>query len=69
MTLDERNEILETSDLLKALGGQNGFSNLQPKIKHLLLRRAHALQEIVERDIKLANSLSVEEFTGETLYE
>lgn len=51
MTVQERNEILETADILRALGGQNGFSNLQPKIKRLLLEHANNLKTIVENDI------------------
>ena len=51
MTIQERNEILETVDILRALGGQNGFSNLQPKIKRLLLEHANQLKRIVENDV------------------
>lgn len=51
MTVQERTEILETVDILRAIGGQNGFSNLQPKIKKMLLERASALKKIVENDI------------------
>lgn len=51
MTVQERNEILETVDILRALGGNNGFSNLQPKVKHMLLERANGLKKIVENDI------------------
>ena len=52
MTVDERNKILEAVDILRALGGQNGFSNLQPKIKRLLLNYANDLKDIVENDVK-----------------
>lgn len=52
MTIEERNKILETVDILRALGGNNGFSNLQPKIKHMLLGYANDLKDIVERDVK-----------------
>lgn len=52
MTVDERNKILEAVDILRALGGQNGFSNLQPKIKRLLLGYANDLKDIVENDVK-----------------
>lgn len=72
MTVEERNEILETADILRALGGQNGFSNLQPKIKRLLIKRANALKEIVENDIRgqpsISSKFEVEEFDGETEY-
>ena len=52
MTIEERNKILETVDILRALGGNNGFSNLQPKVKHMLLGYANDLKDIVERDVK-----------------
>lgn len=52
MTIEERNKILETVDILRALGGSNGFSNLQPKIKRMLLGYANELKDIVERDVK-----------------
>ena len=67
MTTEERNEILETVDILRALGGQNGFSNLQPKIKRMLLQKANNLKRIVENDISPKDD--VEEFDGETVYE
>ena len=60
MTTEERNEILETVDILRALGGQNGFSNLQPKIKRMLLQKANNLKRIVENDISPKDD--VEEF-------
>jgi hypothetical protein len=66
MTIDNRNTILETVDILRALGGQNGFSNLQPKMKKLLLQKANALKKIVEDDIR-GQPVS-EEFDGETVY-
>lgn len=55
MTVEERNTILESADILQALGGNNGFSNLQPKLKKMLLVQAVALKKIVEKDIR-ANS-------------
>ena len=52
MKVEERDIILETVDTLRLLGGNNGFSNLQPKIKKLLLSRANELKAIVENDIR-----------------
>lgn len=52
MTIEERNKILETVDILRALGGNNGFSNLQSKVKRMLLGYANDLKDIVERDVK-----------------
>ena len=52
MTIDERTKILEVVDILRALGGNNGFSNLQPKIKHMLLGYSNDLKAIVEDDIR-----------------
>lgn len=52
MTVEERNKILEAVDILRALGGQNGFSNLQPKIKKMLLGYSNDLKEIVENDVR-----------------
>ena len=52
MKIEERNKILETVDILRALGGNNGFSNLQPKVKRMLLGYANELKDIVERDVK-----------------
>ena len=69
MTVDDRNDILETVEILRALGGQNGFSNLQPKLKKMLLGYAHKLNGIVERDIAVKKSIQVEEFEGDTVYE
>lgn len=69
MTTQERNDILETVDLLKAMGGQNGFANFQPKFKKTLLSYAHKLEAIVSKDIKIKNSITEEEFTGEVIYE
>lgn len=66
MTTDERNLVLETVDILRTLGGQNGFTNLQPKLKRMLLQRANALNAMVEKDIRGGNT---EEFDGETVYE
>lgn len=52
MTVDERNKILETVDILRALGGNNGFSNLQPKVKRMLLQYSNDLKKIVEDDVE-----------------
>ena len=52
MTIEERNKILEVVDILRALGGNNGFSNLQPKVKHMLLAYSNDLKAIVEDDVK-----------------
>lgn len=51
MTLEDRNTILEAADILKTLGGNNGFANLQPKLKTMLKSYGGKLQNIVERDI------------------
>lgn len=69
MTVEERNTVLETVDILRALGGNNGFSNLQPKMKKLLLGYAHKLDDIVKHDISVKNSIQVEDFDGEIVYE
>jgi len=69
VTSDERNDIYETVDILRALGGQNGFSNLQPKVKKMLLGYANRLKDIADRDIKFNNSMQKEEFDGEIVYE
>jgi len=68
MKLDDRNLMLEIVDVLRALGGNNGFANLQPKTKHLLLRYASKLDDFVKRDIKAQKSMSIETFEGETVY-
>lgn len=62
MTVEERNTILEAVDILRTLGGNNGFSNLQPKLKRMLLQKANALNDVVVRDIH-----KYENFTGETI--
>jgi len=69
MTVQDRNDIYETVNILRALGGQNGFSNLRPKIKKLLLNYANRLNDIADRDSKLSDALQNEEFSGETVYE
>lgn len=69
MTVQERNDIYETVDILRALGGSNGFSNLRPKIKKLLLTYANKLKGIADRDTEFGKSLQNEEFDGETVYE
>lgn len=53
MTMEDRDLLLETVDILRALGGNNGFSNLQPKIKHLLLKYANGIDTIVKNDVKI----------------
>lgn len=69
MTVDDRNVLYETVDILRALGGNNGFSNLQPKMKRMLLGYANKLKDIADRDMKLKNSMQVEEFNGEIVYD
>lgn len=69
MTLEDRNKILEAVDILRALGGNNGFSNLQPKFKRTLLKYANDLKEIVEKDVKFGKSMETEDFTGEVVYD
>ena len=68
MTIDDRNKILETVDILRAIGGNNGFSNLQPKVKRMLLGYANDLNDIVKRDIAIKNSMQKEDFDGEIVY-
>ena len=50
MTVDERTTILEVADILQALGGNNGFGNLQPKVKAMLRCYAVDLKRIVKDD-------------------
>lgn len=69
MTREEQDTIFEVIDILRALGGSNGFSNLQPKIKHSLLKYASKLKDIVEKDIRIETSTVMEDFNGETVYE
>lgn len=69
MTVEDRNTILEAVDILRTLGGNNGFSNLQPKFKKLLLKYANGLNDIVEKDVKLKNSMKTENFDGEIVYD
>ena len=52
MTMEERNTILEAADILKALGGNNGFTNLKPKLKNILKNYAVDLEKIVRNDIQ-----------------
>ena len=52
MTVEDRNIVLETVDILRALGGNNGFTNLQPRFKKTLLGYASKLNKIVEKDIQ-----------------
>ena len=68
MTIEDRSTILEVVDLLRTIGGQNGFCNLRPQLKKLLLRKANDLNKIVEREIKQQDT-AFKEFTGETVYE
>lgn len=68
MTVEERDTVLETVDILRTLGGNNGFSNLQPKLKKMLRDQANKLKEIVDNDIKRGNSFQHEVFEGETVY-
>ena len=68
VTVDDRNKILETVDILRAIGGNNGFSNLQPKVKKMLLGYANELSDIVKRDITIKNSMQKEDFDGEIVY-
>lgn len=68
MTVEDRNTIYEAVDVLRALGGNNGFSNLQPKMKKMLLGYANKLKDIVDKDVKFGKSMTVEEFNGETVY-
>ena len=68
MTVEDRNTIYEAVDVLRALGGNSGFSNLQPKMKKMLLGYANRLKEIVDKDVKFGKSMTVEEFNGETVY-
>ena len=68
MTVEDRNAIYEAVDILRALGGNNGFSNLLPKMKKMLLGYANKLKEIVDKDVQFGKSMTVEEFNGETVY-
>jgi len=68
MKLDDRNLMLEIVDILRTLGGNNGFANIQPKTKHLLIKYANKLDDFVKRDIKAQKSMSIETFEGETVY-
>ena len=52
MTMEERNTILEAADILKALGGNNGFANIQPKLKATLRSYAGKLDKIARDDIQ-----------------
>ncbi len=51
MKVDDRNKLLEVVDVLRALGGNNGFANLQPKVKRMLLGYANDLKKIVDDDV------------------
>ena len=52
MTTEERNVIFEAADILKTLGGNNGFANLQPKLKAMLRSYAGKLDKIARDDIQ-----------------
>ena len=52
MTMEERNVIFEASDILKTLGGNNGFANIQPKLKATLRSYATKLDKIARDDIQ-----------------
>lgn len=69
MNNEDRNTILETVDILRLIGGNNGFSNLRPNIKRQLLNHANRLKGIVDRDTQVSNSMQVEEFDGEVVHE
>lgn len=58
MKVEQRNTILEVVDILRALSGNNGFGNLQPKVKHLLGKYAVDLKKIVEDDISTSGEES-----------
>ena len=60
MTQNERTTIYESVDILRALGGNNGFSNLQPKMKRILLDYANKLNDIADRDVKKEKTSVVE---------
>jgi hypothetical protein len=66
---DDRNTLLETVDILRMIGGNNGFSNLQPKVKKMLLSYANKIDDMVKKDIQWSKSMSIEQFDGEVVYE
>jgi len=65
---DDRNTLLETVDILRTIGGNNGFSNLQPKVKKMLLSYANKIDDMVKKDIQWSKSMSIEQFDGEVVY-
>ncbi len=69
MTVNDRNTILEAVDLLKLLGGNNGFCNLRPERKKIVLKMAKNLKDIVERDIKNSQSFEKVDFIGDVIYD
>lgn len=69
MKTEDRNTLIETVDILRALGGNNGFSNLQPKWKKLLLGYAKKIDDIVKNDIQFGKSMEQVDFDGEIVYE
>ncbi len=69
MTVNDRDTILEAVEILKLIGGNNGFCNLRPERKKIVLKTAKNLKDIVERDIKNSQSFSKVDFDGEVVYE
>jgi hypothetical protein len=69
MTVNDRNTILEAVDLLQVLGGNNGFCNLRPERKKIVLKTAKNLKDIVERDIKNSQSFQKVDFSGDVVYD
>lgn len=61
MTLDDRNALVEAADILQYLGGNNGVTNLRPKIKHQLIRSAAKLKKVVENDISASKAAEARE--------
>ena len=51
MKMEDRNLILEVSEVLKLLGGNNGYANVQPKIKQRLIEYSKKLEKLVKNDI------------------
>ena len=69
MTVNDRDMILEAVDLLKLLGGNNGFCNLRPERKKIVLKMAKNLKDIVERDNKNSQSFQKVDFSGDVVYD
>lgn len=51
MKTEDRNLLLEVSEVLKLLGGNNGYANIQPKIKKRLVEYSKKVEELVKNDI------------------